>query len=86
MKVMSYSESRANYAEVLSDVVDDCEEVVITRAGHDPVVIVSLAEYESLKETNYLLQSRANARVLKQRIERLERGASVRNELIEDEE
>lgn len=86
MKVMSYSESRATYAEVLSDVVDDCEEVVITRAGHDPVVIVSLAEYESLKETNYLLQSPANARVLKQRIERLERGASVRNELIEDEE
>ena len=86
MKVMSYSESRANYAEVLSDVVDNCEEVVITRAGHDPVVIVSLAEYESLKETNYLLQSPANARVLKQRIERLERGASVRNELIEDEE
>lgn len=86
MKVMSYSESRANYAKVLSDVVDDCEEVVITRAGHDPVVIVSLAEYESLKETNYLLQSPANARVLKQRIERLERGASVRNELIEDEE
>ena len=42
MKVMSYSESRANYAEVLSDVVDDCEEVVITRAGHDPVVILSL--------------------------------------------
>ena len=86
MKVMSYSESRANYAEVLSNVVDVCEEVVITRAGHDPVVIVSLAEYESLKETNYLLQSPANARVLKQRIERLERGASVRNELIEDEE
>lgn len=86
MKVMSYSESRANYAEVLSNVVDDCEEVVITRAGHDPVVIVSLAEYESLKETNYLLQSPANARVLKRRIERLERGASVRNELIEDED
>ena len=86
MKVMSYSESRANNAEVLSNVIDDCEEVVITRAGHDPVVIVSLAEYESLKETNYLLQSPANARVLKQRIERLERGASVRNELIEDEE
>lgn len=86
MKVMSYSESRANYAEVLSHVVDDCEEVVITRAGHDPVVIVSLAEYESLKETNYLLQSPANARVLKRRIERLERGASVRNGLIEDEE
>lgn len=85
MKVMSYSESRANYAEVLNTVVDDCEEVVITRSGHDPVVIVSLAEYESMKETSYLLQSSANARVLKERIERLEKGTSVQNELIEED-
>ncbi|MDK6492480.1 MULTISPECIES: type II toxin-antitoxin system Phd/YefM family antitoxin [Corynebacterium] len=85
MKVMSYSESRANYAEVLNTVVDDCEEVVITRSGHDPVVIVSLAEYESMKETSYLLQSPANARVLKERIERLEKGTSVQNELIEED-
>ena len=34
-------------------VVDDREEVVITRAGHEPVVIVALADYESLKETAY---------------------------------
>ena len=29
VKTMSYSESRARYAEVLDSVVDDCEEVVI---------------------------------------------------------
>ncbi len=56
---MSYTESRARYAEVLDSVVDDREEVVITRAGHDPVVIVSLDEYEALKETAYLLRSPA---------------------------
>jgi antitoxin YefM len=42
MKTMSYTESRAKYAEVLDAVVNDREEVVITRAGHEPVVIVSL--------------------------------------------
>jgi antitoxin YefM len=31
---MSYSESRARYAETLDSVVNDREEVVITRAGH----------------------------------------------------
>ena len=51
MHTMTYSESRAKYAETLSAVVDDREEVIITRAGHEPVVIVSLADYESLKET-----------------------------------
>ena len=58
MKTMTYSESRARYAEVLNAVTDDREEVVITRAGHDPVVIVSLEDYESLKETAYLAQPR----------------------------
>ncbi len=62
MKTMSYTESRARYAEVLDSVTDDREEVVITRAGHEPVVIVSLADFESLRETAYLLRSPANAR------------------------
>ena len=44
MKTLSYSESRARYAEVLNSVVDDREEVIITRSGHDPVVIVSLED------------------------------------------
>ena len=56
MKTMTYSESRAKYAETLNAVVDDREEVIITRAGHDPVVIVALDDYESLKETAYLLE------------------------------
>ena len=49
MKTMSYTESRAHYAEVLDGVINDREEVVITRAGHEPVVIVSLDDYESLQ-------------------------------------
>ncbi|MFJ8442373.1 type II toxin-antitoxin system Phd/YefM family antitoxin [Kitasatospora griseola] len=78
MKTMSYSESRARYAEVLNAVVDDREEIVITRAGHEPVVIVSLEDYESLKETAYLLRSPANARRLLASIEELENGGGWR--------
>jgi prevent-host-death family protein len=43
VKTMTYSESRAHYAETLNAVVDDQEEVVFTRSGHEPVVIVALA-------------------------------------------
>lgn len=83
MKTMSYSESRARYAEVLSSVTDDREEVVITRAGHEPVVIVSLDDYQSLKETAYLLRSPENARRLLTSIERLENGGGTVRELAE---
>ncbi|WP_327297148.1 MULTISPECIES: type II toxin-antitoxin system prevent-host-death family antitoxin [unclassified Streptomyces] len=80
MRTMTYTESRANYAETLNAVVDDREEVVVTRAGHDPVVIVALDEYESLKETAYLLRSPANARRLLASIERLENDGGTARE------
>ncbi len=84
MKTMTYTESRQRYAEVLNAVVDDHEEVVITRAGREPVVIVSLADYESLRETAYLLRSPANARRLLDSVERLEGGQGVVRELAEE--
>lgn len=83
MRVMSYSESRANYAETLDSVVNDHEEVVITRAGHEPVVIVSLDDYESLKETAYLLRNPENARRIIASIERLEAGQGIPHDLVE---
>ncbi len=83
MKTVSYSQSRSRYAEVLDSVTNDREEVVVTRAGHEPVVIVSLDDYEALKEAAYLLRSPENARRLLSSIERLESGTSKRHELIE---
>ena len=45
MKTMTYTESRARYAEVLDQVVNDREEIVITRQGHESAVIIALDEY-----------------------------------------
>lgn len=83
MKTMSYSESRARYAETLNSVVDDREEVVITRAGHEPVVIVALDDYQSLKEAAYLLRSPENARRLLAAIDRLESGAGTHHDPVD---
>ncbi|GAA4913518.1 hypothetical protein GCM10023405_40320 [Streptomonospora salina] len=83
VKTMSYSESRANYAATLDSVVDDREEVVVTRAGHEPVVMVALSEYEALRETAYLLRSPENARRLVSAIEELEAGRGIERGLDE---
>ncbi len=83
MRIMTYSESRAKYAETLNAVIDDREEVVITRAGHDPVVMVALEDYESLKETAYLLKNPENARWLLTSIDRLEHGGGITGDLAE---
>ena len=85
MKTMSYTESRSRYAEVLDGVVNDREEVVITRAGHPSVVIMSLDDFESLKETAYLMRSPANARRLLDAMERLESGGGEAHALLDDD-
>lgn len=83
MRTMSYSESRSRYAEVLDSVVNNRDEVVVTRAGHEPVVIVSLEDFESLRETAHLLRSPANARRLLDAMERLEAGQGEAHEVVE---
>lgn len=47
------------------------------------MVIVSLDDYESLKETAYLLKSPANARRLLGSIDRLEAGQGTQHDLDE---
>jgi antitoxin YefM len=68
---------------MLDGVINDREEVVITRAGHEPVVVVSLEDYESLKETAYLMRSPANARRLIDAMERLEGGLGVAHDPVD---
>jgi antitoxin YefM len=74
---MTYAEFRTDSSVVLDAGVDDRDEVVITRPGREPVVILSLADYESLKATAYLLHSPENARRLLGAIDRLESGGGT---------
>ena len=83
MKTMTYSETRAKLAQTLNEIIDDRQEVVVTRAGHDPVVMLALSDYEALKETAYLLRSPENARRLLASIERLEHGGGIERDLVE---
>ncbi len=74
MRTVNYTELRSTLAAELDSVINDAEELVVTRSGHEPVVIVSLAEYQSMKETEYLLRNPNNAAALRRSIEELERG------------
>jgi antitoxin YefM len=83
MRTVNFTQMRQNLAAVLDSVIDDAEEVVVTRSGHEPVVIVPLAEYESMKETEYLLRNPANAVALRQSMSELEAGSGRARDLID---
>ncbi|MFD6635568.1 type II toxin-antitoxin system Phd/YefM family antitoxin [Micromonospora chalcea] len=74
MRTVNFTQLRQNLAAELDSVINDAEEVVVTRSGHEPVVIVPLAEYEAMKETDYLFRSPANAAALRRSMEELEKG------------
>ena len=74
MRTVNFTRLRQNLAAELDSVIDDAEELVVTCSGHEPVVIVSLAEYESMKETEYLLRNPSNAAALRRSIAELEQG------------
>ncbi len=57
----SYSNARANFAELCDRVVEDRETVVITRRGAADVALVAADELASLQETAHLLRSPKNA-------------------------
>jgi antitoxin YefM len=61
MDTVSYSELRQNLKARMDKVCDDHAPVLVTRQNGEPVVMMSLSEYESLEETLHLLSSPANA-------------------------
>lgn len=72
METFSYNGSAEQFTEVIDCVEAHREEATITRAGHESAVVMSLSEYESLRETMYLMNSLANARRLMDLIAHLE--------------
>ena len=83
MQVVSLTEARNNLKSVFDSVYLDHEEVVIHRKGRENVVIISLDEYNSMKETNYLLSNPNNAKYLRESIEQLHKGQVTERDLIE---
>jgi antitoxin YefM len=80
----SYTELRQNLKRHLDKVCDDRAPLVVTRRNAEPVVVLSLTEYEALEETLHLLSNPANAERLLKSIAQAEAGQLVEHE-IEDE-
>lgn len=82
METVNYSEFRANLKHWLDKVIQDVSNLVIKRKGGDDLVLISLNEYNSLKETTYLLTGK-NREVLLASIEDLESGKGIEYSIVD---
>ncbi len=83
MEVINYSILRNNLKEVLDKVSEDQETYIVNR-GKSNAVIISLDEFNSWKETLYLLSTEANRKSLEAAIERDKKGEFIVRDLIEE--
>ncbi|MFA9238569.1 MAG: type II toxin-antitoxin system Phd/YefM family antitoxin [Candidatus Paceibacteria bacterium] len=83
MQVVSMTEARNNFKAIFDAVYNDNDEVIIHRKGKENVVVIPFSEYNSIKETNYLLSNKNNAKNLQESIKQLREGKFTQKELIE---
>ena len=77
MTAISYTAARENLAATMDKVCDDHAPIVITRNREQAVVMMSLADYEALEETAYLLKNPKNAKRIMRAVSQLEAGKGV---------
>ncbi|MGB8817353.1 MAG: type II toxin-antitoxin system prevent-host-death family antitoxin [Rhizobiaceae bacterium] len=84
MRTTSFTNLRKNLAAAIDGVNNDHEPVIITREGGKPsAVLMSLEDFASWQETNYLLKHPVDAKRLLDSIAELEAGKGVERTLIE---
>lgn len=82
METVNYDEFRSNLKHWIDKVGNDVKEIFIKRKNGRDLVLISSDEYNSLKETIYLLTGK-NRDVLLDSIKELEVGKGVQKDLIE---
>ncbi|MDR0467546.1 MAG: type II toxin-antitoxin system prevent-host-death family antitoxin [Campylobacteraceae bacterium] len=83
MQVMSVAEARKSFKSVIDSVLFNNENVVIHRKAKESVVVISLDEFNAIKETEYLLSNKANADRLLTAVKRIEENKGIKKEIIE---
>lgn len=86
MNAVNYTTARKELARMMENVCQDCDPVIITKNNDCAVVMISLADYQSLAETDYLLRNPANAERLQRSIKASRRGSGQRMSMEQFEE
>jgi len=81
MQAVLYSQARNNLREIINQVCDDYDEFIITTKDKQSAVLISQAEYNSMKETIYLLSSKNNRDRLLSAVDQIEETKFIKQDI-----
>lgn len=84
MDAITYTQARKNFTDTMNRVCEDHVPLIITRQNQEPVVMLSLDDYNAIEETLYLLRSPRNAQRLHRALQAIENEEYTEKQLLED--
>lgn len=83
MNAVTLKSASLNLEQLVEQVIADAESTIVVTESGDRVVLVPFDEYNSWKETHYLLSNPANADHLRRSIAEAQAGKAQERELFE---
>jgi antitoxin YefM len=80
---VNFTDFRANMAKHLDKVEQDRDQLIITRQGHEPLVVMTLDDFRGLEETLTLLSNSANDKRLTRSMANADAGKLKARDLID---
>ncbi len=77
MQTANYTDLRKNLKQYLDRIIDDSETMIVPRSGGKGVVMMSLDEYNSLAETEYLMSSPAMMKAIREAEQQIVNGEYI---------
>lgn len=84
MRTTNFTDLRNNLKKYLDAVTNDSDTVIINRDGGTGAVLISLDEYNAIKETEYIMSSPAMMKAIKDGAQEIADGKGVHIRSIED--
>ncbi|MDR1981560.1 MAG: type II toxin-antitoxin system prevent-host-death family antitoxin [Tannerellaceae bacterium] len=81
MQTASYTELRNNLKSYRDGVINDGEPLIVHRSGNESVVVISLDEYNSMKETEYIMRSPAMMDIIRKGEQDIKDGKGIEFDL-----
>lgn len=81
MRTANYSEPRKNLKSYLDGVINDNEPLLVHRSGNESVVVISLDEYNSIKEIEYIMKSPVMMDIIREGEDEIKRGGGEKADI-----